>query len=91
MSISVPPQSSQRLNHQPKSTHGGTNGSSHMGSRGWPGRTSVGGEALGFVKAHCPRVGEYQVREAGVGGLVIMGRWDGIEGFQRENEERVNI
>ena len=65
-----------------------TLGSSHMGSRGWPGQTSMGGEALGPMKAHCPRVGEYQVREAGVGGLAIMGRWDGVEGFQRGNGER---
>ena len=71
-----------------KYTHGGTHGSNHMGSRGWPGRTSMRGEALGFVKAHCPRVGEYQVREAGVGGLVSTERWNGIEGFQRKNEER---
>ena len=49
------------------------------------------GEALGPVKAHCPRVGEYQVREAGVGGLVSMGRGEGIEGFQRGNEERGHL
>jgi hypothetical protein len=55
---------------QPKSTHGGTHGSSHIHSRGWPCGTSVGGEALGPVKARCPSVGECQEREVGVGELV---------------------
>jgi hypothetical protein len=32
----TPPQSSQGLHHQPKSTHGGTHGSSCICSRGWP-------------------------------------------------------
>jgi hypothetical protein len=45
------PQSSQKLNHQPKSTHGGTHGSSHICSRGWACQTSMGGEAIGLVKA----------------------------------------
>ena len=44
-------QSSQGLNHQPKSTHGGTHGSSYICSRGLPCLTSVGGEAPGPVKA----------------------------------------
>jgi hypothetical protein len=39
------PQSSQGLNHQPKSTHGGTHGSSRICSRGWPYWASMGGEA----------------------------------------------
>jgi hypothetical protein len=34
----------------------------------------MGGEALGPVKALCPSVGEWQDREARVGGLVIRGR-----------------
>jgi hypothetical protein len=38
------PQSSQGLSHQPRSTHGGTHGSSCICSRGWP--SSIGGEAL---------------------------------------------
>ena len=59
-----------------------------MGSRGWLGQTSMRGEAFRPEKAHCPRLGEYQVREAGVGGLVRTARRDGIEGFQRGNEER---
>jgi hypothetical protein len=44
------PQSSQGLNHQPKSTHGGTHVSSPISSRGCPCQTSMGGEALGPVK-----------------------------------------
>jgi hypothetical protein len=45
------PQNSQRLNHQPKSTNGGTHVSSRICSRGWPCWASVGGEALGPVTA----------------------------------------
>jgi hypothetical protein len=33
--------SSQGLNHQPKSTHGGTHGSSRISNRGWPCRASM--------------------------------------------------
>jgi hypothetical protein len=51
----------------------------HLG----PSQSSVGGEALGPVKALCPSVGECQGQEAGVGGLVSRGR-----GFQRGNQER---
>jgi hypothetical protein len=43
-------QSSQELNHHPKSTHGGTHGSSCICSRGWHYLASMGGEALGLVK-----------------------------------------
>jgi hypothetical protein len=43
-------QSFQGLNHQSKSTHGETHGSSLI-CRGWPSQTSMGGEALGPVKA----------------------------------------
>ena len=39
-------------------------------SRGWTCGTSMGGESLGLVKAQCPRLGECQHREAGMGGLV---------------------
>jgi hypothetical protein len=60
-------QSSQGLNHQQKSTHGGTYGSSHIFSREWPCQASMGEEALGPVKVLCPRVRERQVQEAGVG------------------------
>jgi hypothetical protein len=49
--------------------------------------TSMGGEALGTMKAICPSVGECQEREAGVDGLMIGVRgWD--RGFQRGNQEK---
>jgi hypothetical protein len=57
-------------------------------SRGWPCRTSMGGEAPGPLKPQCPSVGECQDREVGVGGLVSRGRGYGIGGFRRGNEER---
>jgi hypothetical protein len=41
------PWSSQGLDHQPKSTYGGTHGSGPICGRGWPCWTSVGGAALG--------------------------------------------
>jgi hypothetical protein len=37
----------------------------------------MGGEALGHVKDQCPREGECQDREAGMGGLVTRGRGKG--------------
>jgi hypothetical protein len=45
------PQSSQELNHKPKSTHKGFHGSSHICSRVWSFWTSMGGEVLGPGKA----------------------------------------
>jgi hypothetical protein len=48
----------------------------------------MGGEALGPVKALCPSVRECQGQEAGVGGLVSRERGEGIESFQRGNQER---
>jgi hypothetical protein len=51
-------QSSQKLNHQPKNTHGGIHDSSFVCSRGLPCLASVGGEALGSVEVGCPSVGE---------------------------------
>jgi hypothetical protein len=42
-------QSSQGLNHQPKSTHGGTHGSSYICSSGLPHLASMGREDLGPV------------------------------------------
>jgi hypothetical protein len=68
ISTNETPHSSQELNHQPKSTHEQTHGSSCICSRGWPYWTSVGGEALGFMKARCLSVGEFEGGEAGVGG-----------------------
>jgi hypothetical protein len=61
------PQSSQGLNHQTKSTHGATHGSSHIYSRGWPWWASIGREALGPLKAQCPSVGEFEGGEVGMG------------------------
>ena len=61
-------QSSQGLNHQPRSTHGRTHGSSCISSRGWPCWASMEEEALGPVKAPCPSLGECEGEEAGVGG-----------------------
>jgi hypothetical protein len=60
-------QPSQGLNHQPRSTHHGTHGSSCICSRGWPSRSSMGEEALGSVKALCPSVEECKGREVGEG------------------------
>ena len=82
------PQSSQGLNHQPKSTHGGTRGSSCICSRGWPSRSSMGGEVLGPLKALCPSVGEWLGQEVGVGGLVSRRSEERIGGFWRGNQER---
>jgi hypothetical protein len=44
------PQSSLKLSHQPRGTHGGIHGSSHICSRKWPWQASLGGEALIPVK-----------------------------------------
>jgi hypothetical protein len=66
-------QSFQGLNHQQKSTHGGTHGSSCICSRGRPCWTSMGGEALDSRKAWCPSVGECQDRDMGVAGGKRMG------------------
>ena len=41
-------QTSQELDHQPKSTHGEAHNSVHICGRGWPCWTSVGGAALGL-------------------------------------------
>jgi hypothetical protein len=69
------------LNHQSKSTHGITHGSSCICNRGCPSQSSVGGVGLGPVKALCPSVGEWQGQKAGVGVLVSRERGKGIGGF----------
>jgi hypothetical protein len=51
------------LNHQLKKKHGGMCGSSYICSRGWPSRSSMGGEVLGPVKVLCPSIGEGQDQE----------------------------
>jgi hypothetical protein len=66
--VSIRKLARQRLNHQPRSTHRGILGSSCICSRGWPCQASMGGEALGPVKAQCPSVGECVGRGVGVGG-----------------------
>jgi hypothetical protein len=83
-------QSSQGLNHQPRSTHAGTHGSSCIYSKGWPCQASMAGEVLGPVKARCSSVGECQDREVGVCKLVsrVMG-WGG--GFRGETRKGDNI
>jgi hypothetical protein len=48
----------------------------------------MGGEALGPVRAGYPSVGEYQIMEAGVGGLVSRRRGDGRGSFWRGNQEK---
>jgi len=76
------PQSTQGLNHQPKNTHVGTNGSSHICSIGWHCLASIGGEALCPVKAHFPSVGECQCGKVGVGGtgcVLIKAGGEGME------------
>jgi hypothetical protein len=80
-------QNCQELIHQPKSTHGGIPGSSHICNRGWPCWTSVGGEVLCPLKALYPSIWECQNREVGIGGLVSRGRKDRRGGFQRGNVE----
>ena len=95
MSTNQTPQSSQGLNHQPKSTHGEMHSSSHIRSRGWPCGTPIR-KALGPVKCQCHSVWECQdgklesvgelgntVIEAGGGG------WD--RGFLEGNQERDTI
>jgi hypothetical protein len=71
------PQSSQGLNHQPKITHGGTNGSSCICSRRGPYLSSMAGEVLGHVKAQFSSVGECEG-----GGH----RWMGGEEHSEEQE-----
>jgi hypothetical protein len=61
------PPISQELNHQPKSTHGGTHGSSRIYNRGLLYWTSMDRVTLGPMKAPCPSVGEWQDWDAGVG------------------------
>jgi hypothetical protein len=75
----------QGLKHQPKSIHGGTQGSSHTHSRGWPCGTSM----RSLMKARCPsecQDRECEDREAGVGGLVSRRRgmvWGVLGGMSR--------
>ena len=69
-------------------THSVTHGSRCTCSRGWPSQSSMGGKALGPVKALCHIVEECKGEETGVGGLVSRGRKKGIGGFWRGYQER---
>jgi hypothetical protein len=70
VSTSQTPWSSWGLNHQPKSTYGGTHGSGGICGRGWTCCTSVGGDAFGPEGVQYSRVGECQgSRRMGVGGF----------------------
>jgi hypothetical protein len=89
--LGYPPQSSQGLNHQPKKTHGETQGSSCLCSRGWPSQSSIGGEALGPVKVLYPSIGGCQSQKAGVGGLGSRERWEGMGVFRGETRKGDNI
>jgi hypothetical protein len=64
------PQSSLGLNYQSKKTQVGTHGSICICSRGWPSRSSMGGETLGPVKVLCLSIGECQGQEWGGSGWV---------------------
>jgi hypothetical protein len=88
---------SQGLNQQAKNTQGVTCGSGHIGVRGWPCWTSVGGEALGSEGVWCSCVGECQDKKTGVSWWVGehphrgRGRGNGERGFWRGDVERGNI
>ena len=71
-------------NHQPKSTHGATHGSSRICSKGWPCQASLGEEALGPVKAWCPSVGDRTAKQEW---LDLWARRGGRGGW-RGNQER---
>jgi len=58
-------QSSQELNHYPKSTHRQTHGSSCICSRGWTSWAAVEKEALGPSKVRTPSVGNVMVGRGG--------------------------
>jgi hypothetical protein len=60
MSTDQTPRSFWEMDHQLKSTDGGTQGSSHLCSRGQPCWTSVGGEALGPEGIWCPNVRKFR-------------------------------
>jgi hypothetical protein len=84
-------QSSLGLNHQSKKTHGGTHGSSYICSRGWPGCSLMGGEALGPVMFPCSSIGECQGQEARVGGLVNRERRERMGDFQGKLRKEITF
>jgi hypothetical protein len=58
------PWTSQGMEYQPKSTHGGTRGFDHVCGREWPCLTPVGGGALGPEGVQCTSVVVCQSRKA---------------------------
>jgi hypothetical protein len=73
MSASQTTQSSQGLDHQPRSVQGVIHNYRYVCSRGWPCLTSVGREVLSPVEVGCPSVGGCWSSGAGEGEWV--GRW----------------
>jgi hypothetical protein len=63
------PWSSQRMDHQPKSTHAAFSGAGHICDRGWSCCTSVGIGSLGPEGVRCPSVGNARA-----------GRWEWVGG-----------
>jgi len=58
-------QISQEVNYHSQSTQGWTYSSSSICNRGWLFQVSMGGEALGPMKARCHSVRECKCREVG--------------------------
>jgi hypothetical protein len=59
-----------------------------MCNRGWPSQSSMGGEALGPVKALCPSVKEMPGSENRCGQVGEREEGEWIGGFQRVKKER---
>jgi hypothetical protein len=79
------PKGSHGLNHQPRSTRGGTHSSSHICSRGWTRGGSMGEEALGPMKARWPNLGEWKAGrgDGWVGGHTPSQRQEeGVSGWE---------
>jgi hypothetical protein len=89
ISTNQKPQSSQGLNHQPRSIYEGTHGSSCIRSRGLPYLASVGGETLGSIGTECPSIGKCMEVSGWVGEHPprCKWRWDGIEDLGRGDRE----
>jgi hypothetical protein len=86
LSTGQTPLRSRELDHQPKSTHGGTHGSGHICGRGWPCWTSLGGCAM----LHCRGMPEQEDRSGWTREHPHRGRGmeDGLGGFWRGNLEK---
>jgi hypothetical protein len=64
ISTNQTPQSSWEINHQPKSTHGGTHSSRCICIREWPYLLSMGREGIGPGKVLFPSVQKFEGEEA---------------------------